>query len=318
MSRSIQKIFVHGVPGKYGGAGTELHHQIIIWRNPTQPTATRPLALRKDGVWYTYGWDLTKNICELYGQEGYIRTIYRYTPYGTVTAEGDVEQSPRGIGGGLDTSQEVPEGRAANGVAVSQPIQWSSEMHDTELGLVYYNYRYYNPTDGRWTRRDPIGIEGGVHLYGYAENKASYLTDVKGKDIVANFFVGERGHTPFHAAVSVDNWTCKNGNWEKAGVVEYGLQPLFIIDDTFTFSWSLVNLLSSLGLGGYGFINREELKDHPSDWNTWRVSLSREDDMQIINELNSASSSSGTYYHVALRNCQLWVTAVMLKALINK
>lgn len=32
MSRSIQKVFVHGFPGKYGGAGTELHHQIIIWR----------------------------------------------------------------------------------------------------------------------------------------------------------------------------------------------------------------------------------------------------------------------------------------------
>ena len=34
----------------------------------------------------------------------------------------DPTQSPRGLGGGLDTSQEVPEGRTANGVAVSQPI----------------------------------------------------------------------------------------------------------------------------------------------------------------------------------------------------
>lgn len=32
MSKSIQKLFVHGFPGKYGGAGTELHHQIILWR----------------------------------------------------------------------------------------------------------------------------------------------------------------------------------------------------------------------------------------------------------------------------------------------
>lgn len=32
MSQSIQRLFVHGFPGKYGGAGTELHHQIIIWR----------------------------------------------------------------------------------------------------------------------------------------------------------------------------------------------------------------------------------------------------------------------------------------------
>ena len=108
------------------------------------------------------------------------------TPYGSVTADGDVDQSPRGPGGGLDTSQEVPKGRTAKGVAVSQAIQWSSEYHDPELDLIYYktadgckagwmcakhaprrgettsecrriNYRYYNPTDGRWMRRDPIG-----------------------------------------------------------------------------------------------------------------------------------------------------------------
>ena len=24
---------------------------------------------QKDSTWYTYGWDLTKNICELYGPE---------------------------------------------------------------------------------------------------------------------------------------------------------------------------------------------------------------------------------------------------------
>lgn len=120
----------------------------LIW-DPTQPIATRPLAIRKDGTWYTYGWDLTKNVCEL-------RTMYSYSPYGTVISEGDVDQSPRGIGGGLVTSQEVPEGRTVNEVAVSQPIQWSSEYYDSEIDLVYYNYHFYNPTDGRWMRRDPI------------------------------------------------------------------------------------------------------------------------------------------------------------------
>jgi len=27
--------------------------------HPTQPVATRPLAIRKDGTWYAYSWDLT-------------------------------------------------------------------------------------------------------------------------------------------------------------------------------------------------------------------------------------------------------------------
>lgn len=39
---------------------------LITW-DPTQPVATRPLAIRKDGSWFAYGWDLTKNVCEVFG-----------------------------------------------------------------------------------------------------------------------------------------------------------------------------------------------------------------------------------------------------------
>ena len=123
--------------------------RFIIW-DPTQEVATRPLAIRENGVWYTYGWDLTKNICELYGQEGFIRTIYTYSPYGQVTAEGDVTQC----------------------------IQWSSEMYDAELGLVYYNFRYYDPQDGRWTRRDPRKtLSNTIGLYRYCSNDSIRRND---------------------------------------------------------------------------------------------------------------------------------------------
>ncbi len=32
MSRALKRIFVNGFPSLYGGAGTELHHQILVWR----------------------------------------------------------------------------------------------------------------------------------------------------------------------------------------------------------------------------------------------------------------------------------------------
>ena len=131
---------------------TRSHHPalwFITW-DPTQPVATRPLAIQKDGSWFTYGWNLTKNICELYGPSGYIRSAYTYSPYGQVTAEGDVEQA----------------------------IQWSSEFNDTELGLIYYNYRHYNPMDGRWTGRNNV-VEDD-NLYCYCENNVCRLSDIKG------------------------------------------------------------------------------------------------------------------------------------------
>jgi YD repeat protein len=45
-------------------------------------------------------------------------------------------------------------------------------MHDEEPALVYYNYRFYNPKDGRWINRDPIAEEGGWNLYGFVDNNS--------------------------------------------------------------------------------------------------------------------------------------------------
>ena len=123
----------------------------ILW-DPTQPVATRPLGIRKDGTWYTYGWDLTKNICEVYGQHGYIRTNYSYSPYGEVTISGDV----------------------------TQPIQWSSEYADSEIDLVYYNYRHYSPMEGRWIGRDLINETNHNNLFIYAGSSPSVYSDTFG------------------------------------------------------------------------------------------------------------------------------------------
>ena len=133
---------------------TRSHHPAlwyITW-DITQPVATRPLALQISGTWYTYGWDLTKNICELYSTSGFISNSYTYTPFGSVTISG----------------------------AVSQPIQWSSEVRDNELGMVYYNWRYYNAIAGRWTGRDLLieGIE--KHLYKYCNGNTANNTDILG------------------------------------------------------------------------------------------------------------------------------------------
>ncbi len=71
------------------------------------------------------------------------------------------------------------DGVTANGTT-TQPIRWSREFYDEELGLVYYNYRRYNPTDGRWINRDPIGEEGGHHLFAFAANNGIGQWDILG------------------------------------------------------------------------------------------------------------------------------------------
>jgi len=69
------------------------------------------------------------------------------------------------------------EGSAAE----ENPFRFSTKYTDTETGLLYYGYRYYSPSTGRWLSRDPIEEEGGVNLYGFVENGAISFIDPNGR-----------------------------------------------------------------------------------------------------------------------------------------
>ena len=51
------------------------------------------------------------------------------------------------------------------------PFRFSSEHYDSELDLVYYNYRHYSPSLGRFLSRDPIEEQGGLNLYAFVGNR---------------------------------------------------------------------------------------------------------------------------------------------------
>ena len=132
--------------------------------DPTEPTATRPLAFTDHTVatptTYFYTHDLTKNVCEILSRNGTavsIATTYDYTPFGAVTA----------------SNSSTPN-----------TFCFSSEVLDPETSLVYYNYRHYNPTDGRWISRDPIEEQGGWNLYCFVQNYSISAFDYLGNGLL--------------------------------------------------------------------------------------------------------------------------------------
>ena len=62
---------------------------------------------------------------------------------------------------GASATSPLPPG----GLSLVNPFRFSSEFHDDELGLIYYNYRYYNPQLGRWTKRDPLPNKTIINYY---------------------------------------------------------------------------------------------------------------------------------------------------------
>jgi RHS repeat-associated protein len=60
------------------------------------------------------------------------------------------------------------------------PIYGYTGREPDETGLVYYRARYYDPTIGRFTQRDPIGLQGGINPYVYVNGNPVNFIDPQG------------------------------------------------------------------------------------------------------------------------------------------
>ncbi|OPX99190.1 MAG: putative deoxyribonuclease RhsC [Syntrophorhabdus sp. PtaB.Bin006] len=63
---------------------------------------------------------------------------------------------------------------------VENNLRFPGQYYDTETGLHYNWNRYYDPKTGRYITADPIGLEGGVNLFGYVGNDPVNRRDPEG------------------------------------------------------------------------------------------------------------------------------------------
>jgi RHS repeat-associated protein len=128
---------------------------------------------------YFYGYDGNGNVTALVNAaNATMAAQYEYGPFGEVI-------------------------RATGSMAFVNPFRFSTKYQDDETGLLYYGYRYYNPSTGRWPSRDPIGEAGGVHLYAFVANAPPSAIDYLGlmKETRDNFNVTFQD--PGHDSVKV-------------------------------------------------------------------------------------------------------------------
>jgi RHS repeat-associated protein len=70
--------------------------------------------------------------------------------------------------------------RITGTMAKNNPFRFSTKYTDDATDMVYYGYRYYSPSTGRWLSRDPIEEEGGLNLYNLVGNSPISKYDVLG------------------------------------------------------------------------------------------------------------------------------------------
>ena len=81
----------------------------------------------------------------------------------------------------LDHYEYHPFGNLASAPQLpGNRFRFSTKLQDAETGFYYYGYRYYDPVDGRWLSRDPIGEHGGLNIYGFVDSNPVTFWDYLG------------------------------------------------------------------------------------------------------------------------------------------
>lgn len=118
------------------------------------------LALERNGSFYYYHADGLGSVTAITDANRNVVQRYSYDSFGRITAQNSFKSS----------------------------YTFTSREYDPQTGLYYYRARYYDPVEGRFISKDPIGFDGeDVTLYGYVQNNPINFTDPSGLRRCFNF-----------------------------------------------------------------------------------------------------------------------------------
>ena len=105
---------------------------------------------------------------------------------------------------GLASVDEDPDGDSND---FKLNIRLPGQYYDAETGHHYNYFRDYYPGVGRYLQADPIGLKGGINLYGYVYNNPLNWIDFWGLDETSwsNWGWGANDRSLFNGLT--------NGNW---------------------------------------------------------------------------------------------------------
>ena len=131
------------ISGSFGGAGG--NGGVLIFKDHTSTV--------NESFYPAY--DAQGNVYGLIDMSGNLDAAYEYDPFGKCIRHAGTRKD-------------------------SMSLLYGTKYTDMETGLIYYGYRYYDPRQGRFINRDPIGEEGGLNLYAMLGNSPVNAVDYLG------------------------------------------------------------------------------------------------------------------------------------------
>ncbi len=107
------------------------------------PGIDEPLEIDRKGATYSYHTDGLGSMTALSDSTQKAMERYSYSAFGDLKRQGD---------------------------KVKNTYTFTGREWDEEMGLYYYRARYLDTETGRFTSKDPIGIQGGINFYLYVDD----------------------------------------------------------------------------------------------------------------------------------------------------
>ncbi|KDN13737.1 hypothetical protein BGI40_08790 [Snodgrassella communis] len=143
----------------------------------------------------------------------YLITDYLGTPQLAVNSRD--QQTWKGIADAFGNIQLDPDNQ------ISLNLRQPGQYYDQESGLYYNLARHYNPQRGRYIEADPLGVIGGLNLYGYANANPLKYADPYGlwsMDKAWGFIYDTTGWVPSQGLV---NCLAGYGDYMSFGATEW-------------------------------------------------------------------------------------------------